>query len=44
MKLMRFALFFGAGVYLGLHAKDSGQLSSVVDAIRDVVEQIRRLR
>lgn len=44
MKLMRFALFFGAGVYLGLHAESTGHLGSVVAAITDVVEQLRHLR
>lgn len=44
MKLMRFALFFGAGVYLGLHVENSGQLDSVVAAIKEVVTQLRHLR
>ena len=44
MKLMRFALFFAAGTYLGFNAESMGDLETIAQTIRDLVERFRDLR
>jgi acetyl-CoA carboxylase alpha subunit len=44
MKLMRFALFFAAGTYLGFNAERMGDWQTIAQTIRDLVEQLRDLR
>jgi hypothetical protein len=44
MKLMRFAIFFAAGIYLGFHADSMGDLQTITQAIRDLIERARDLR
>ncbi len=44
MKLMRFALFFAAGTYLGFNAERMGDWETIAHTIRDLVEQLRDLR
>ena len=44
MKLMRFAIFFAAGIYLGFNAESMGDLETVAQAIRDLLERARDLR
>jgi hypothetical protein len=44
MKMMRLALFFGVGIYLGLKAESLGDLEAVAQTIRDLIEQARRFR
>jgi hypothetical protein len=44
MKLMRFAIFFAAGIYLGFNAESMGDMETVTQLIRDLVERFRDLR
>lgn len=44
MKLMRFALFFAAGTYLGFNAESMGDWETIAQTIRDLVERFRDLR
>ncbi len=44
MKLMRFALFFAAGTYLGFNAESMGDWETIAQTIRDLVERVRDLR
>jgi hypothetical protein len=44
MKLMRFAIFFAAGIYLGFNADSMGDLETITQAIRDLLERARDLR
>jgi hypothetical protein len=44
MKLMRFAIFFAAGIYLGFNAESMGDLETIAQAIRDLLERARDLR
>lgn len=44
MKLMRFALFVGAGIYLGFNADSMGNLEEVAQTVRDLVEKARSFR
>ena len=44
MKLMRFAIFFAAGIYLGFNAENMGNLEAVTQVIRDLLERARDLR
>jgi hypothetical protein len=44
MKMMRMALFFGVGIYLGLHAENFSNMDVVAETIRDLVDQARRFR
>lgn len=44
MKMMRLALFFGVGIYLGLKADSLGDLEAVAQTIRDLIEHARRFR
>lgn len=41
---MRFAIFFAAGIYLGFNAESMGDLETVAQAIRDLLERARDLR
>ena len=44
MKMMRWALFFGVGIYLGLKAESLGDLEMVAQTIRDLIEHARGFR
>ena len=44
MKLMRFAIFFAAGIYLGFNAENMGDLETITQVIRDLLERARDLR
>lgn len=44
MKMIRLALFFAAGMYLGVNAENLGGLQTVAQTIGDVIEQFRHLR
>jgi uncharacterized membrane protein len=44
MKMMRVALFFGVGIYLGLKADRLGDLDAVAQTVRDLIEHARRFR
>ena len=44
MKMMRLALFFGVGIYLGLKAESLGDLETVAQTIRDLIEHARGFR
>ena len=44
MKLMRFAIFFAAGIYLGFNAESLGDVESITQVIRDLLERARDLR
>ena len=44
MKLMRLALFFAAGTYLGFNAESMGDWETIAQTVRDLVEQLRDLR
>ena len=44
MKLMRFAIFFAAGIYLGFKAESLGDVESITQVIRDLLERARDLR
>jgi hypothetical protein len=44
MKILRLALFFGAGVYLGLHADRAGDLESFARTVWHFIEHARKFR
>lgn len=44
MKIIRLALFFAAGMYLGVNAENFGDLQSVAETVGDVIERFRGLR
>ena len=44
MKMIRLALFFAAGMYLGVHADSLGDLQTVDQSIKELIEQARHLR
>jgi len=44
MKIIRLALFFAAGMYLGVHADNLGDLDVVAQTIGDLIEHARRFR
>ncbi len=44
MKMIRLALFFAAGMYLGVNAEDFSDLQSVAETVGDVIERFRGLR
>ncbi|MEN9845707.1 MAG: hypothetical protein RIS36_854 [Pseudomonadota bacterium] len=44
MKLMRFAFFFAAGIYLGFNAESLGDVENITQVVRDLLERARDLR
>ena len=44
MKLMRFAIFFAAGIYLGFNAESMGDFETISHVIRALLERARDLR
>jgi hypothetical protein len=44
MKLMRFAIFFAAGIYLGFNAESLGDMETITQVVRDLLERARDLR
>ncbi|MEY4667490.1 MAG: hypothetical protein RL518_189 [Pseudomonadota bacterium] len=44
MKLMRFAIFFAVGIYLGFNAESMGDMESIVQAIGELIERARELQ
>ena len=44
MKMIRLALFFAAGMYLGVHADNLGDLEMVAQSIGDLIEHARKFR
>ncbi len=42
MKMLRIALFFGAGVYLGLHAERAGDLESLARTVWEFIDYARK--
>lgn len=44
MKLMRFAIFFAAGIYLGFNAESLGDVETITQVVRGLLERARDLR
>lgn len=44
MKMIRLALFFAAGMYLGVNADNLGDLQMVAEAVKDLIDQARNFR
>ncbi len=44
MKMIRLALFFAAGMYLGVNADNLGDLETVAQSIGNLIEHARKFR
>lgn len=44
MKIIRLALFFAAGMYLGVNADNLGDLQGVAQTIGEFIDHARRFR